>query len=130
MNFINISVILKGLSFFVFLNDAGYSPIIIIIIIIIIILCFSKTFWFSGLVAIVTMLMVRRSGIRVPVDARTFIFFKMSYFLSGPFSLLLNGYRVFFERVKQPRRETSHSSTSSLDIFLNFNFSTRIFSIR
>jgi hypothetical protein len=47
----NISVIIEGFSFFVFVNDAGYSPltiiIITIIIIIIIILCFSKTFWFS-----------------------------------------------------------------------------------
>ena len=31
----NISVIIEGLSFFVFINDASYSPIIIIIIIII-----------------------------------------------------------------------------------------------
>jgi len=38
MNFINISVIIEELSFFVFVNNAGYSPIIIIIIIIIIIL--------------------------------------------------------------------------------------------
>ena len=45
-------------------------------------------------VAIVTRLMVGWSGIRVRVTARAFIFFKTSSFLSGPFSLLLNEYRV------------------------------------
>jgi hypothetical protein len=44
--------------------------------------------------------MFGRSGIRVPIPARTFIFFKMSYFLSGPFSLLLNGYWAFIPKGK------------------------------
>ena len=120
MNFINISVIIEELSFFVFVNNAGYSPIIIIIIIIIIILfVFQRHFGLgdSGFYSCYSD-QTNVWTVRDSISRSCKNFCNLHSILSsvGSFHPCIEWVPGFCQRVKQPKCETNHSPASSLDV--------------
>ena len=67
-------------------------------------------------VAIMTRLRAGRSGIRIPVRERDFLYSKCLNLLRDSSSLLLNLHRNCLSGVKRPERDVNHSPPSGVEV--------------
>jgi hypothetical protein len=80
-----------------------------------------QSFEQGGAVGITTKLRAGRSRVRMPVQARYFLFLKTSRLALGPPSFLFSGYRRSFPGLKRLRREANLSSPSSAEFKNEWN---------